>query len=422
MQMLSNRWMLLCGCTALLLSVGSPEGPQPAHAQFSIGGFGINIGGLMGGRYGGRSRGARSSRSKGSSEDSSSDNSESSSRSERSTERKDKVLASKGAPSAKDQVAILHMVGASENLGVVGSTKDLEQVGQTRSREDDRDYTGKIKKIIERFQKEQKKDKSGHPGDVTEAAIEESLAKAFATAKLDTFEKFVGENWSTERLRVAILDLVTVEIGRLFDGNNRGNAPMVALDSLIQRSAQSVYRRIFETSELLAANQSATVFMQRLYQAHGTLVDGQTRESADEIIVRAATAAVAKYEPLLRQDENNVFALRYRAQRILLDCLSANIDDISSSKTAMRAVSDIGKRVASASDQTCKDWLDYQFVDEGSRRDVPSAAGGGPRRDGQLTRNRLRPQDPVPVRAVWASEGPIYDRSAIGGSRPSGAF
>jgi hypothetical protein len=417
MRMLSNRWMMTCCCAALLTAGGFAR-PEPAQAQsISVGGFGISIGGLLGGgryqRGGGRSRAARSS-SKSESESSSSDSSEPSSR----KDRKDQVLASKGAPSAKEQVAILQFVAASENLGVVGSTKDLEQAGRARSKEGDRDYTGKIKKIIERFKNEQKNERNTRPGDVTEQAIEESLEKAFNSAKLATFEKFVGENWSTERLRVMILDLASAELGRLFDGNNRGNAPMLALDSLIQRSAQSVFRRIFETSELLAANRSAAYFTQRLYQTHGSLLDDNTRESADGIITRAAIEAVAKYDPLLRQDEN-VFALRYRAQRIVLDCLSAHIEDISSSNTAMRTINEIGKKVTLTSDKACTEWLNNQFVAEGARRDNQFGAEGA-RRNNQVERARLSPQQPVPVRAVWAADGPTFDQSIIG--RPGGAF
>jgi len=71
--------------------------------------------------------------------------------------RKDQVLASKGAPTAKVQTAILQSIAASEVLGVVGSTKDLEQVGRVGSKEKARDYTGKIREILDTFKAEQKK-------------------------------------------------------------------------------------------------------------------------------------------------------------------------------------------------------------------------------------------------------------------------
>ena len=110
-------------------------------------------------------------------------------------------------------------------LGVVGSTQDLAKVGQTSSKDDDRDWTGRIQRIVDRFKREQDK-RITTPGDVTEHAIEQSLDAAFKKAKLDTFESFLGENWSAERLRVRILDRVAADLPHLFDGNNRGNAPM----------------------------------------------------------------------------------------------------------------------------------------------------------------------------------------------------
>ena len=88
------------------------------------------------------------------------------------------------------------------------------------------------------------------PGDVTQHGIEQSLERAIKNAKLDRFESFLGENWSSERLRTKVLDRVLAELDSLFKGNSRGYAPMQELDSLIDRAAQSTYRRVFEVSEL----------------------------------------------------------------------------------------------------------------------------------------------------------------------------
>ena len=81
---------------------------------------------------------------------------------------------------------------------------------------------------------------------MTAYAIERSLDTAFKNAKLDQFERFVNEAWTSERLRVLILGRVLIDLP-LFDGNNRGRASMEALDGLIQRAAEATYRRIFET-------------------------------------------------------------------------------------------------------------------------------------------------------------------------------
>jgi hypothetical protein len=390
----SYGWKITC-CAAALLALGSFIRPEPAHAQFGgiVGGLiGGGIRFHLGGGGGGGSRRERASRHD-SGDDSSSDKSSSSS----SNSRNDRVLASLGAPPSSVQTSVLKSVVSSGLIGVVGSTQDLSKVGQTSSKDDDRDWTGRIQRIVDRFKREQDK-RITTPGDVTEHAIEQSLDAAFKRAKLDTFESFLGENWSAERLRVRILDRVAADLPHLFDGNNRGNAPMQDLDNLIQRGAESIYRRIFEVSELLAANRSSTLFAQRLYQTHGGLVDDQLRELADGMIIKASNAAIGKFEGAMRRDENG-FALRYRAQRIVFDCLSENVERITSSETGIATIGEIKQKIEQTTLTECASWLDTQF--------------------GTQARG-LNAQVPMPLRVIWSAAGPKDDPSMY--SRARGAF
>jgi hypothetical protein len=390
----SYGWKITC-CAAALLALGSFIRPEPAHAQFGgiVGGLiGGGIRFHLGGGGGGGSRRERASRHD-SGDDSSPDKSSSSS----SSSRNDRVLASLGAPPSSVQTSVLKSVVSSGLIGVVGSTQDLSKVGQTSSKDDDRDWTGRIQRIVDRFKREQDK-RITTPGDVTEHAIEQSLDAAFKKAKLDTFESFLGENWSAERLRVRILDRVAADLPHLFDGNNRGNAPMQDLDNLIQRGAESIYRRIFEVSELLAANRSSTLFAQRLYQTHGGLVDDQLRELADGMIIKASNAAIGKFEGAMRRDENG-FALRYRAQRIVFDCLSENVERITSSETGIATVGEIKQKIEQTTLTECASWLDTQF--------------------GTQARG-LNAQVPMPLRVIWSAAGPKDDPSMY--SRARGAF
>jgi hypothetical protein len=391
----SYCWKTTC-CAAAVLALGSFIDPQPAKAQFggiigaAIGGGGIRL------NFGGGGGGSRRSReSRHDSGDNSSSDTSSSSTSR--NDRNDRVLASLGAPPSSVQTSVLKSVVSSGLLGVVGSTQDLAKVGQTSSKDDDRDWTGRIQRIVDRFKREQDK-RITTPGDVTEHAIEQSLDAAFKKAKLDTFESFLGENWSAERLRVRILDRVAADLPHLFDGNNRGNAPMQDLDNLIQRAAESIYRRIFEVSELLAANRSSTLFVQRLYQTHGGLVDDQLRELADGMIIKASNAAIGKFEGVMRRDENG-FALRYRAQRIVFDCLSENVERITSSETGIATIGEIKQKIEKTTLTECASWLDSQF--------------------GTQARG-LNPQVPMPLRVIWSAAGPKDDPSMY--SRARGAF
>jgi hypothetical protein len=396
MRKQSYVWKITC-CAAALLALGSFIRPEPAQAQ-----FGGIIGGMIGGgiRFhlgGGGGGGGRVHRETASRRDSSSDDSSSDKSSNSDKSRNDRVLASLGAPPSSVQTTVLKSVVSSGLLGVVGSTQDLTKVGQTSSKDDDRDWTGRIQRIVDRFKREQDK-RITTPGDVTEHAIEQSLESAFKKAKLDTFESFLGENWSAERLRVRILDRVAADLPHLFDGNNRGNAPMQDLDNLVQRAAESIYRRIFEVSELLAANRSSTLFVQRLYQTHGGLVDDQLRELADGMIIKASNSAIGKFEGAMRRDDNG-FAMRYRAQRIVFDCLSENVERITSSETGIATIGEIKQKIETTTQTECASWLERQF--------------------GTQARG-LNPQEPMPLRVIWSATGPKDDPSMY--SRARGTF
>jgi len=227
---------------------------------------------------------------------------------------------------------------------------------------------------------------------VTEHAIEQSLDAAIKNAKLDTFETFLGENWSGERIRVMILDRVWADVDTLFGGNSRGYAPMQEVDNMIQRAALQTYRRIFEVSELLAANRGSALFMQRLYQTQGGLVDNQVREVIDDMLTHASNTAISKYEAALRQNENG-YALRYRAERIVFDCLSENVEKISSSETKIAEKGEIAQRINDTSNTECFAWLQNQF---------------GP------DLRSIKPQKPMPLRVVWSADGPKDDPSMYG--------
>jgi hypothetical protein len=394
MQPNISKIMWACGA---LVAVGCVGLPDPAQAQFGLPiPGGIRIPGIILGPGGAPRQGSRrSSRSK---DDDSSSSSSSSSSDNTPPSRSDRDRAlSSIAPPTRDQTVVLKSITASGVVGVVGG-KDQNQVGQTFSNEQDRDYTAKIKAILKQFEDAQRKANDKSRGDVTEHAIERSLETAFKDAKLETFESFLGENWSAERLRVLILDRVLAELRRMFEGNNRGNAPMADLDALIQRSAQSVYRRIFEISELLAANRGSALFVQRLYQTHGGLVDDQLREVTDRMMTKASGTALAKFEALMRRDENG-FALRYRAQRIVLDCLSENVERISSSETGIATIGEIEQKIADTTAKTCVQWLEHQFGKDA---------------------NKLNPQQPMPLRVIWSANGPKDDPSMYG--RAAGAL
>jgi hypothetical protein len=303
-----------------------------------------------------------------------------------------RALASLAPPTTQQEQAMLKSVTSGQSLGAVGASDDLNQIGRDDNAEAGRDYTSRIDDLIKRIQVAQNTQHSTKEGDVTEHAILEALENSIREANLTKFETFLGENWSPERLRVMILDRVENEIGSLFDGTNRGAVTMSDLDLMIKKAARNVYARLFETSELLAANRSSTLFVERLYQTHGDLVNGEVRESAEQLLADAAASGVATLEPSLRRDQN-AFALRYRAQRIIYDCLSDNVEAISSNESGMATPAEISKGVLDVTQQQCAKWASGQLI----------GADG-----------KVKSQDPMPLRVIWTAEGPKDDPSMYG--------
>jgi hypothetical protein len=304
-----------------------------------------------------------------------------------------RALASLAPPTSQQEQAMLKSVTSGQSLGAVGASDDLNQIGKDDNAEAGRDYTSRIDDLIKRIQVAQNSQHSTKEGDVTEHAILESLENSIREANLTKFETFLGENWSPERLRVMILDRVQNEIGSLFEGTNRGAVTMSDLDLMIKKAAKNVYVRLFETSELLAANRSSTLFVERLYQTHGDLVNGEVRESAEQLLADAAASGVAKLEPSLRRDQN-AFALRYRAERIIYDCLSDNVEAISSNESGMATPAEISKGVSDVTQQQCAKWVSAQLI----------GADG-----------KVKPQDPMPLRVIWTAAGPKDDDPSMFG-------
>ena len=310
-----------------------------------------------------------------------------------SPEESSRALASLAPPTTQEEQVILKSVTPGQSLGAVGASDDLDQIGKDYNADANRDYTSRVDDVIKRIQEAQSAQHSTKEGDVTEHAILEALNTSIHDAKLFRFETFLGENWSPERLRVMILDQVMNELGGLFDGTNRGAVTMNDLNSIIGKSARDVYSRLFETSELLAANRSSTLFLQRLYQTHGDLVNGDVRESAEQLLADASAAGVAPLDPSLRRDPN-AFALRYRAERIIYDCLTDNVDSMTSSESGMAPSGEINKRVLDVTNQQCAKWASAQLIDA----------------DG-----KIKPQDPMPLRVIWTAKGPNDDDPSMYG-------
>jgi hypothetical protein len=302
------------------------------------------------------------------------------------------ALASLAPPTSSEQSAILKSIVPLRALGAVGASDDLEQLNKV-DQEADRDYTGKVEQLLKDLAPKQDSDKKASakasvPNDITEHAVLEALDSAVRTTTLIRFETFRDENWSPERLRVMIVERLRIELGDLLDGGKHEATTMHDLETAIAKAARNVQARLFETSELLAANRGSTLFLQRLYQTHGD-VSADVRERTEQLLEKAASAGVAPFEPLMQRDPNS-YALRYRGERIVYDCLTDSVEAISSGDSGMATEAEIEQRIVDANRDECSKWVAKQLV-------------GG---DGVL-----KTQDPMPLRVIWSAEGPRTDPS-----------
>lgn len=322
------------------------------------------------------------------------------------------VLASLSAPGSKVSLPILATFKSSSLVGAVGAVAEADKILNLKQRDEERDYTAKIQQILRQFDEQNKAERAG---DVTQHGIVTALEEAFRKSNLDLFESFLNENWTAERLRVMILDRVIADLPALFAGNNRGLAPMSVVQSLIERSADGVYARLFESSELLAANRSILTFLRRVYEAQGSatlppssnaasrasdVTDAEIRASqdlkdnADRILSQAAKQAMTRFEAAFRRDPNS-YALRYRAQRVVYDCLSDHVEQItvSASGTKTSEVSEIERRAAKIALNDCAEWLVNTFGE---------------------SREKVTEQKPMPIRVIWSESGPRDDPQLYG--------
>lgn len=298
--------------------------------------------------------------------------------------------------------AVFKSMIVSKGLGKVGVEEEIDSSRNDRARDNQRDYTGAIGdllKIIDDAAKQNSRDGNAalSQGDVTQHALDRAVAKSFEGARLTLFEQFIGEQWTSERLRVAILERARTEVPDLLIGNNYKRVEFAPIDDIIQRAGRSIFKRTFETSELIAVNQATARFTRALFEMRGSLASDDIRENLEDMLLAASRAALADYDERFVRSEFGI-VLRYRAGRILLDCLTGNIEEIAPAKTDADPKARMVDKVVELSRGECRRWV-VNAIGE------PAQAAQGD--DGTLK--------PLPIRAVWISPGvPKTDASMFG--------
>ena len=85
------------------------------------------------------------------------------------------------------------------------------------SKEDDRDYTGSLDRIITRLREQQDKgtrDAGGRDRDRHRAS---RSRRAIKDSNLDAFERFASESWTSDRVRKLVLDRTYIDLDPLLE-------------------------------------------------------------------------------------------------------------------------------------------------------------------------------------------------------------
>jgi hypothetical protein len=238
--------------------------------------------------------------------------------------------------------------------------------------------------------------------------------KSYEAAGLATFEQFRGEQWTNERLRVAMLDRTRAEVPALLVGNNlvpgllvrnsMKRVEMEPIEDMIQRAGRAIFKRTLETSELIAVNQATARFTRALFELHGPLDTENLRAGVEEMLLTANRAAFAAYEERFVRSEYGVI-LRYRAERILNDCLTSNIEEIVAKKDKPLTKERMIDKVEELARGECRNW-------------VVNALGDPKETTGKEDEKALKP---LPVRAVWMAPGVAKTDASMFG-RASGSL
>ena len=378
---------------ALTLALALPAEPVLARGLGSAFGVGAGIAaGVIGGAIvNGTVRGSRGgSRAKRDDNDSSSQNS--------SPSPSPSVALARGSADV-----VFKGIVVSKGLGAVGVEEAIDPARQDFGREGARDYNVAIKELLSVIDNAAKSnsrqgDSMLSQGDVTQHAIDRAVTHAYEEASLATFEQFVGEQWTNERLRVSILERATAEVPGLLVGNNYSKVEMAPIDEIIQRSGRSIYARTLETSELIALNQATARFTRALFELRGPSANNDLRTGVEAMLLAAGKAAFADYAERFVRSEFGV-VMRYRAERILDDCLTANLEEITSSGKQAATREQMNKKVVELSRGECRNW-------------VVNALGDAKQIDAKADLKILKP---VPERAVWIAPGvPKTDASMFG--------
>lgn len=162
---------------------------------------------------------------------------------------------------------------------------------------------------------------------VTKAEVRIAVEDAYKNTNLSLFDRVPGDLWTKERIMVLVLTQSRPGLRPFFDGVGAKGPSMDDIRRVIADAAAIVYSRTLEANELLGVSYSYDRLIRVIYEHSdgpiGFLVGADADEKLEQI--EAATLGTSRLQVAGRSD---VFANRYRARRILFDCLTSGLPSI----------------------------------------------------------------------------------------------
>jgi len=193
---------------------------------------------------------------------------------------------------------------------------------------------------------------------VTKAEVRIAVEDAYKNTNLAMFDRVPGDLWTKERLMVLVLTQAQPALRPFFEGVGAKGPSMQDIQKVIADAAGIVYNRTLEANELLGVSFSYERLIRAIYEHSdgpmAILVGTDADEKLDQ--VESAALGTSRTGFTIRPD---AFATRYRARRILYDCLSSGLP-------ALPDQSDQGKTIPVSQPQTT------------AALGAPRTAGGSP--------------------------------------------
>lgn len=170
---------------------------------------------------------------------------------------------------------------------------------------------------------------------VTKGQISAAVDSVYDKQHLGDYDKFAGELWTRDRLKVRVLNVAETELAPYFDGVGARGPSMDDINGLLDRSARFVYAEALELGEIIGVSHSFDRFIVTIYEQSSdnpgslwtTGADGQYERLVSTVIDNVPRQKFVASDSTQIKDSLGLekqFQFRFRARRAIYDCLAQN--------------------------------------------------------------------------------------------------